>query len=171
MIHNRYKRSFYFIICVFMIICQIKQNLYAKGGDDSASFKRFSQELNVNEKNQALSLAESIEKEQEDLQKSIENASPFVSEFLMKLACGNAGSAIISHLDINTPSSKIIPPMTGMRGHLMGCLKIDRIYDWQLMDSNVLKFTVVFRSLISNETNRYTYITSKQKNGQWLFGV
>jgi hypothetical protein len=154
-----------------MVIVQVTQSLYAQGGDDSASFKRFNQKLNANEANQALSLAESIKKEQEDLQNSIEESAPFASEFLMKLACGNSGSAIVSHLDMNTPSSKITPPMTGMRGHLMGCLKIDRIYDWQLIDSNVLKFTVVFRSLMSGETNKYIYITSKQKNGQWLFGV
>lgn len=109
-------------------------------------------------------VSDKIQKEQ------ILDAKPTIEKVLNKLACtSHKNRAILYKYAINDGIFKMYPlPLSSMKNHVYGCVKITRINKYKYIAKNAFSFEVTFESIQSEEVSRKYFEIQKQSENDWL---
>lgn len=108
------------------------------------------------------------------LNRQIEGATPFLVEFLPRIACVRDPNTEVMNLlprymTSDSFRNRFVHPLFAMRYHdKRRCLSIERISDWKSLAKNAVSVSVLFSADDSGESSLTSFTLIEQPDGSWL---
>lgn len=108
------------------------------------------------------------------LNKQIEGATPFLQEFLPRIACirdpyDETRNLLPRYTTSDSANHTFVAPMFAMQYHnKQRCLKVERISDWKSLAKNAISLSVLFVADDSEESRLLQLKLIEQPDGSWL---
>lgn len=108
------------------------------------------------------------------LNKQIEGATPFLQEFLPRIACirdpyDETRNLLPRYTTSDSANHTFVAPMLAMQYHNKHrCLKVERISDWKSLAKNAISLSVLFVADDSEESRLLQLKLIEQPDGSWL---